>query len=92
MEVEFYQSSGQADISVKLDGATEIEIAKGLHISSAKNLPLQLPFSLNTTTINNFKFNIRTLPRFKELQVIIKTYNGRATIRNINVNALVMPI
>ncbi|MBO5781801.1 MAG: hypothetical protein J6R08_04995 [Opitutales bacterium] len=92
IEIEFYKSSGVADLAVKLDGKTEIPIAQNLQISTSKKLPLKLPFSLAGRNILNFKFNLRMLPRFREMQVLIRTRNGRATIRNININALVMPV
>lgn len=92
IEIEFYKSSGVADLAVKLDGKTEIPIAQNLQISTSKKLPLKLPFSLAGRNISNFQFNLRMLPRFREMQVLIRTRNGRATIRNININALVMPV
>lgn len=91
IEVEFYNSTGLADLFVKLDGKKERLISSRLQISTSKKLPLKIPFSLGGRNISNFTFNLRDLPRFKELQVVIKTYQGRATIRNININALVMP-
>ena len=91
IEVEFYESAGQADITIKLDGKNEQIIAKGLQISTTKKLPLKLPFSLGGKNLTNFKFNLRHLSRFRELQVVVTTYRGRAKVRNININALVMP-
>ena len=91
IEVEFYKSSGLADIAVKLDGKNEIPIADTLSISTSKKLPIKIPFNLAGGNISNFKYNLRALKRFRELQVVIRTYNGRATVRNINVNALIMP-
>ena len=90
IEVEFYESSGQADLSVKLDSKEEIPISTNMQISTSKKLPLKLPFSLAGKNVLNFKFNLRNLPRFRELQVVIRTRNGRATVRNININALIM--
>ncbi len=92
IEVEFYNSTGLADLFISLDGKKEILIASRLGISTAKKLPLKLPFSLAGRKITNFNFNLRHLQRFREMQVIVKTYNGRATVRNININSLVLPV
>lgn len=91
IEVEFYESTGLADLYVKLDGKDEQPIATNLQISTTKKLPLKLPFSLGGKSITNFKFNLRNLPRFREMQVVVFTRKGRAKLRNININALVMP-
>lgn len=92
IELEFYESKGTADLFVNLDGKGEIEVARDMAISTAKRLPLKVPFSLCDRNITNFKFNLRHLPRFREMQVILKTRNGRAKLRNININAIVMPV
>lgn len=91
IEVEFYESTGEADLYVKLDSKNEQVIAKGIQISTNKKLPLKLPFSLGGQKRSNFKFNLRHLPRFRELQVVVYTRRGIAKLRNININALVMP-
>lgn len=91
IEVEFYNSGGTADVGVRLDGKKEIVIAQNMRISSAKKLPMKIPFSLAGKTTSNFKYSVRSLPRFREMQVVIRTRNGRANVRNININALIMP-
>ena len=92
IELEFYDSKGVAALFVNCDGKGEIPVAENMAISTAKHLPLKLPFSLCERNTTNFKYNLRTLPRFREIQVIIKTRNGRARLRNININAIVMPV
>lgn len=92
IEVEFYDSKGSADLSVSLDGKGEIPIAKNMAISTSKRLPLKIPFSLCEHTTTNFKYSLRTLPRFREMRVIVKTRNGRAKLRSVNINAIVMPV
>ena len=92
IEFEFYQSSGQADAYVCIDGSGEIKIAENMRISNSKTLPQNLPFNLADTTLTNFKYNLRTLPRFRQLQVVVKTRNGRAKLRNISINAIILPV
>ena len=90
IEVEFWESSGRADIAVSLDGKKPISIAQNLMISSALKLPTKLPTSLAQQPRHNFRYNLRMLPRFRDLQVIVRTSRGRAKVRNIAVKALVM--
>lgn len=92
IELEFYESKGSADLYVNIDGKGDIAVAKNMAISTAKRLPLKVPFSLCNRNIANFKFNLRHLPRFREMQVAVKTRNGRAKLRNVNINAIVMPV
>lgn len=92
IELEFYQSSGTADLSVRLDGSGEIKVAENMQISTAKTLPQDVPFNLADSTITNFKHNLRHLPRFREIQAVVNTQGGRAKLRNVNINAIIMPV
>ena len=92
IEIEFYKSSGTADAFVRLDGGGQIQIARDMKISNAKTLPQKVPFSLSETTITNFSYNLRHLPRFRQMQVIVKSRNGRAKLRNVNINAIILPV
>ena len=91
IELEFYNSSGTAALSVRPDGKDEIPIASDMRISTSKKLPLKVPFSLGGGNTSNFKYNLRDLPRCRSLQAVIRTKQGRATLRMININAIVEP-
>ena len=93
LEVEFWQSTGLAHVLVSLDGREPVALspAEGLALSNSPQLPLQLPFALGLEPALRFNFSIRHLPRFRELQVIVRSQQGRARVRNLSLTALPMP-
>lgn len=92
IELEFYDSKGRADLFVRLDGEENICVAQNMAISTTKRLPLQLPFKLCDTNTSKFHFDLRSLPRFREMQATIRARYGRAKVRNVQANAIVMPV
>lgn len=92
VELEFYDSDGYGDAFAILDGGEPIQFAEGMRISTSRELPQNVPFDLSESRITNFKYNLRHLPRFRQIQILIKTRDGRAKLRNVNLNGIVLPV
>ena len=92
VELEFYDSDGYGDAFAILDGGEPIQFAEGMRISTSRELPQNVPFDLAESRITNFKYNLRHLPRFRQIQILIKTRDGRAKLRNVNLNGIVLPV